>query len=251
MHGESSVTDEGTPLHVGSARVCVIVPAFDAAPTIAGVVHDLVAELRCAPSAVLVIDDGSTDETYDEALRTGATVVRCAKNGGKGAALVRGLEVARARGFEVALTVDADGQHPATSARDVLEASRDPRALVLGVRDLVRDGAPRQNQLSNRISNFFLSFFSGRRLRDTQCGLRRYPIHETLALRARAPGYAFEAEVLLRAVAAEVPVVEQPVRVFYPDEERRVTHFDSVRDPMRIVGAVVRTLHDLRRARVR
>ncbi len=193
-------------------------------------------------ASVIVVDDGSEDGTADEAKATGATVVRHERNRGKGAALVTGLEEARARGFEAALTVDADAQHPAASARVVLEASRDPKALVLGVRDLLRDGAPRKNRFSNGISNYFLSRFTGRQLADTQCGLRRYPVDATLALGAHAKGYAYEAEVILLAAAAGMPIVEARIEVFYPPEDERVTHFDSVRDPARIIGVVLRTI---------
>jgi hypothetical protein len=115
----------------------------------------------------------------------------------------------------------------------------DPRALVLGVRDLSGAGAPRANQISNRISNFFLSVFTGRVLADTQCGLRRYPVRETLSLDPRDPRYGFEAEVVLLAVRAGLPVVEVPVRVVYPSSG---THFKVVRDPARIVARVLYTL---------
>jgi hypothetical protein len=128
----------------------------------------------------------------------------------------------------------------------VLEAGDDPRALVLGVRDLMRDGAPSSNRFGNRVSNFFLSLFSGRALLDTQCGLRRYPVAETLQLATRADGYAFEAEVILRALAAGMPVLEVPVAVVYPPPDETRTHFRSVRDPTLIVGTVVRTVLGLR-----
>ena len=236
-------------LHVGSARACVIVPAYQAAASLEAVIDDLLATLHCAPESLLVIDDGSTDDTSGIARRRGVHVVRCPVNRGKGAALVRGLEEADHLGFGVALTVDADGQHPARSAAELLSASPSPGDLVLGVRNLVRDGAPGKNRFSNGISNFFLSFFSGHPLKDTQCGLRRYPVKETLALGARAPGYAFEAEVILRSLAHKIPVIEHETRVIYPPEEQRVTHFDSVKDPMRIVVTVVRTLVELRRSR--
>jgi glycosyltransferase involved in cell wall biosynthesis len=222
---------------------CVVVPAYQARGKIRLVLEDLYAQFpELSPVNVIVVDDGSADDTAGEAKLCGATLVIHPENRGKGAALVTGLEEARARGFEVALTVDADAQHPAASARVVLEASSDPRALVLGVRDLVRDGAPRKNRFSNGISNYFLSRFTGRQLADTQCGLRRYPVEDTLALGAHAKGYAYEAEVILLAAAAGVPIVEARIEVYYPPEEQRVTHFDSVRDPARIIGVVLRTV---------
>jgi glycosyltransferase involved in cell wall biosynthesis len=228
-------------------RACVVVPAFDAASTIGEVVEDATARLPACP--VLVIDDGSRDATADIARSRRAVVLRHER---KGAAIATGLAEAQRRGFDVVVTMDADGQHPASSALRVLGGSDDLRALVLGTRDLVRDGAPRANRFGNDVSNFFLSHFAGRPLRDTQCGLRRYPVRETLALGVRAEGYAFEAEVVLRALAVGLPLVEVPVEVVYPPASRRITHFRSVRDPVRIVANVVRTLVDLRlRGRVR
>jgi glycosyltransferase involved in cell wall biosynthesis len=224
-------------------RALAIVPALDAEATVGAVVDGLRDALGVP---VLVVDDGSTDATGRIAREHGADVLRHEANRGKGAALLGGLREAARRGFDVAVTVDADGQHPAASARAVLDASDDPRALVLGVRDLARDGAPRSNRFGNDVSNFFLSFFARRPLRDTQCGLRRYPVRETLDLGASAPGYAFEAEVVLRAIARGLTVVELPVDVVYPPEAARLSHFRRVLDPTRIVLTVVRTVVALR-----
>jgi glycosyltransferase involved in cell wall biosynthesis len=221
---------------------CAVVPALDAAPTVGAVARGL-GELGLT---VIVVDDGSRDATGDTARAAGAEVVRHERNRGKGAAIRTGLAEAERRGFVQAVTVDADGQHPASAARAVLDGASDPSALVLGVRDLVAAGAPRSNRFGNGVSNFFLSLFARRRLRDTQCGLRRYPVRETLALGARADGFAFEAEVILRAIAAGLPVVEVPVSVVYPAREERRTHFHNVRDPASIVGTVVRTVLELR-----
>jgi glycosyltransferase involved in cell wall biosynthesis len=222
---------------------CAIVPAFEAAATVGAVVADL---RRRLDIPVFVVDDGSTDDTRRAAEGSGAAVLRHERNRGKGAALRTGLIEASRLGYRVAVTADADGQHPAESAYPVLHATDDPRALVLGVRDLVRDGAPRSNQFGNAVSNFFLSTFAGRPLRDTQCGLRRYPVAETLALRVRADGYAFEAEVVLRALAAGLPLFEVPVPVRYDDAGRARSHFRRFVDPVRIVGTVTRTVLELR-----
>ncbi|HVU01640.1 MAG TPA: glycosyltransferase family 2 protein [Polyangiaceae bacterium] len=226
-----------------SPRVVAVVPAFDAEASVSEVVRGLVQVFPPdgAPR-VLVVDDGSTDGTSRAAEEAGALVVRHPQNRGKGAALRTGFERAARMSARMAVTVDADGQHRAEDARRLAEHDAPPEALVLGVRDLVRDGAPKPNRFSNGISNFFLSRFSGLPLADTQCGLRRYPLPRALALGGSANGYAYEAEMVLLAARAKIPIVEVPVRAFYPPEHLRVTHFDSVKDPARIVFHVVRTV---------
>jgi glycosyltransferase involved in cell wall biosynthesis len=216
---------------------------LNAALTLGRVIEEVRASLGVP---VIVVDDGSEDATGDVARRAGAIVLRHERNRGKGAAISEGLREAARRGHAMAVTVDADGQHPAESARAVLAGSDDPRALVLGVRNLMRDGAPRSNQFGNAVSNFFLSTFASRELKDTQCGLRRYPVVETLDLCARASGFAFEGEVVLRAIAAGLPLVEVPVAVLYPPAGKQRSHFRRVVDPTRIVATVVRTVLELR-----
>jgi glycosyltransferase involved in cell wall biosynthesis len=224
---------------------CAIIPAYRAAGTVANVVRETKA-LWPVPDAVFVIDDGSTDGTGELARSAGAIVLSHATNRGKGAALRTGFWHVSKLGFDVAVTLDADAQHPPAEAARLALMERDADALVLGIRDLVRAGAPRPNQISNRISNYFLSAFTGKTLADTQCGLRRYPIATTLALGGRDDGYAFEAEIILRAIAASVRIVEEPIDVYYPPAHERVSHFDSVRDPARIIRRVVATLADMR-----
>jgi glycosyltransferase involved in cell wall biosynthesis len=222
-------------------RSCAIIPAYDAERTVSEVVRSILA-VWPERDAIFVVDDGSIDGTATAAREAGARVLVHPQNRGKGKALRTGMEAARSAGFDVAVTVDADGQHPADEAVRLLAAASDPEAMVLGIRDLLAAGAPRANQISNQISNFFLSLFARRPLRDTQCGLRRYPIATTLGLAGQDDGYAFEAEIILRAIAAGVRIVELPIRVIYPPEGERVTHFDSVRDPARIVMRVLETL---------
>jgi len=224
---------------------CAIVPAYDAARHVGDVVRSLV-RLWPHPGAVIVVDDGSRDATAKVAEEAGAIVVRHPQNRGKGAALRTGFWYAHEQGFEVAVTVDADGQHPPAEALRLLECDAPANALVLGTRDLVKAGAPRPNQISNGISNFFLSMFARTIFADTQCGLRRYPIARTLAADGGANGYAFEAEIILRAMASGVPVIEIPIEVIYPPEKERLSHFHSVRDPARIIRHVVGTLVETR-----
>jgi len=219
-----------------------VVPAYQAQASVAAVVRGLKSELGEGAAPIVVVDDGSTDGTAEAAESAGARVVRHEHNLGKGSALSTGFAALREAGANAAVCVDADGQHPPEEAVRLARHPAPRAALVLGVRDLAGAGAPKKNQFSNGFSNRFLSFALGRTLSDTQCGLRRYPVPETLALGGRATGYAFEAEIILRASRLGWQIVEVPVRVIYPPESERVTHFHSVRDPARIVYRVLYTL---------
>lgn len=224
-------------------KVGFVVPAYQAHASVAAVVRGLERELGSdAGIPICVVDDGSTDGTSEAALGAGAQVVRHARNLGKGRALRSGFLALAEAGADAAVCVDADGQHPPEEAVRLARHPAPRTALVLGVRDLVRAGAPPKNRFSNGFSNRFLSFALGLTLSDTQCGLRRYPLPETLALGARARGYGFEAELILRAARLGWQIVEEPVRVIYPPESERITHFHSVRDPARIVYRVLYTL---------
>lgn len=219
----------------------MVIPAYQAEGTLA----QLLAELEIAQEEfnqhlpVLVIDDGSSDATSAVARASGAVVVRHPRNRGKGAALQTALAWAAERGMSCMVTLDADGQHPPRAAVALSRHLASPGALLLGVRDLVAAGAPAANQWSNQFSNRVLSLFAGARLLDTQCGLRRYPVVETRKLGATDAGYAFEADVVLRAARTGLAIEHVPTPVIYPPD--RVSHFDSVADPARIVLRVVRT----------
>ena len=239
MHRRATQTRLGVHL-----AVLVIIPAYQAERFLGRLLAELTqaSSTSALPLVFLVVDDGSTDATHAVASRDGVNVVRHPINLGKGAALSTGLTWGMTRGFTQAVTADADGQHPTEEILRLATTAAPPDAIVLGVRDLVRDGAPSANRFSNGLSNRFLSLFTGLRLRDTQCGLRRYPIRETLSLKCKDPGYAFEAEVLLRAARVGLPIVQLPIHVKYPQKAERLSHFHVARDPYRIVCRVVATL---------
>lgn len=222
----------------------VVIPAFQAGNHLGPVLAQLqrLSQALASPLVLLVVDDGSTDETSEVARAAKVELVRHSRNEGKGAALLTGLNWAFSRGFTHVVAADADGQHPPEEILRLVAIAAAPDALVLGVRHLARDGAPAANRFSNALSNRFLSWFTGLRLRDTQCGLRRYPVATTLKLGCKDTGYAFEAEVILRAARHGMPIEQVPIRVVYPDAAQRLSHFRVVRDPYRIVCRVVTTL---------
>jgi glycosyltransferase involved in cell wall biosynthesis len=222
--------------------VCVI-PAYNAERSVGHVVASLASHFPGrARERIIVVNDGSNDATAELARRAGAYVLGHAHNRGKGAALRTGLQEAARRGAQAVVTLDADGQHFAEDALRLAEHPAAPSALILGVRDLANSAAPRANQFSNGLSNFFLSWFSGVNLKDTQCGLRRYPVAQTLACAAHATGFAFETEVVLIAALQGWPLVQVPVSVHYALGAARSTHFHNVKDPARIIASVLQTM---------
>jgi hypothetical protein len=222
-------------------RPAALIPAFNAAETVGVVVKGLREAIGDA-IPIFVVDDGSTDATAEVAEKAGARVVKHPINRGKGAAIRTGLRAALAEGCDVAITVDADGQHPPEHAARLLDPTYDASALVLGTRDLGRSGAPRGNLIGNRVSNFFVSVFTWRRFRDTQCGLRRYPIEKTLSVRTKDQRFGFEAEIIFAAMRARIPVIEAPVTVLYPPRNKHTTHYRAFKDTVHIVHRITVTI---------
>jgi glycosyltransferase involved in cell wall biosynthesis len=219
--------------------VAAIIPAYEAGRTIGAVVADV--RGHCA--RVVVVDDGSHDDTAARAASAGAEVLRHGANAGKGAAIVTGMQALSRDGVARALTLDADGQHLGSEVPALLAASDGaPRAIVVGVRR--KEGHP--IRFINRVGNWFadrvLRLVAGRPLPDTQSGFRIYPVAATLALGVESTRYDFETEVLLRAARRGVDLVGVPVAVYYPPVAERVSHYRPAKDTLRIIRTVLRVV---------
>ena len=219
--------------------VAAVIPAYRAAATVGDVVRG--ARAHCA--RVVVVDDGSDDDTERRARAAGAEVRRHPANAGKGAAIVTGLRALEAAGVGRAVTLDADGQHLATQIPALLAASDAvPGAIVVGARRKQGQTIARLNRFGNWMADRLLRAIAGRTLPDTQSGFRVYPVAATLALGARGAHYDFETEVLLRAARCGMPLLGVPVEVYYPPVAERVSHFRPARDTLRIIWTVLRLL---------
>ncbi len=208
-------------------KFCVIIPCFNHAGTIAQVVRQ--AQAHCP---VLVLDDGSTEKLPE---LPNAQVIRLEQNRGKGSALRAGFQRAAADGFTHAITMDADGQHCVGDLPAFLSAANaQPAALITGVRDLVKAGAPIGRRRSNAVSSFWFHVETGVRLADTQCGFRCYPVALTRQLRVGSGGYAFELEFLVRASWVGTPIVPVPIQSSYDLAQLEQSHFRPVLDLARI-----------------
>lgn len=213
---------------------CIVIPTYNNGATVAGVV----ARAHRVARYVIVVDDGSTDDTAARfAAARGAACPDCllrhSRNRGKGAALRTGLRHARALRYRYAVTIDADGQHdPADVPALLAPLTEHPDALVVGSRCMVQANKPGKNTFANRFSNFWFALQTLRRLPDTQSGLRVYPLRRIGSMRFLTARYEAELELLVFAAWRGVRLIPAGVTVTYgPD---RVTHFRPLRDFGRI-----------------
>jgi glycosyltransferase involved in cell wall biosynthesis len=226
----------------------VLIPSYNPG----GKVYETVRAARAHWQPVWVVVDGSTDGTaaaLAEMARgdPGLEVLVRPRNGGKGAAVLTGLEQALCRGFTHALVMDSDGQHPAGRIGAFMQASlEEPRAMVLG-EPVFDASAPALRVKGRRISNWWTNLetlWAG--VHDSLCGFRVYPIAPLLAEMRSSFGmrrFDFDVEAAVRLSWRGVPALNlpAPVRYFSP-AEGGVSHFNYWRDNALLTGMHLRLL---------
>ena len=220
-----------------SGKLAALIPAYDAEAWLGDVVERTVQQLEC----VLVVDDGSSDQTSSVAARAGASVVRHPANRGKGHALTTGFRELFDSGYEAVVTLDADGQHlPEQIPRLTRAFDNDPETdLVLGTRSHLFDQMSSLRRMSNTLSSRIISLVAGCPLADVQTGFRIY----TRRLVEEVPFWPgrFESEsaVVVRAARAGYKVVNVPIELGFVDG-RQTSHYRPLLDSLSIARGVAR-----------
>ncbi|MDR2385002.1 MAG: glycosyltransferase family 2 protein [Tannerella sp.] len=220
---------------ISGLKLCVIVPVFNNAGTLAAVINDVLRHT----SHLIVVDDGSTDDTgrilktcYSSSLYT----ITCKTNKGKGYALKCGFDRAEKLGYRYAISMDADGQHRASDIVafvDIIEKT--PDVFIAG-RRITEGEMPAGNSFANRLSNFWVNVLTWNRLYDTQNGFRLYPLCKMEGMRSVFNRYEAEVELLVRCAWKGIKILPAATHVYYPPKEERVTHYRPVTDFLRITG---------------
>jgi glycosyltransferase involved in cell wall biosynthesis len=219
--------------------VLVLIPAYQEAPRIAPVI-----ELAAAFLPVVVVDDGSTDDTAAVAERSGATVIRQQPNQGKGAALRAGFRHALGQGHAAVITLDADGQHdPGEIPAFVAAWERTASQLVIGHRDF--RAMPPIRRLANDLGQRTFSFAVGRHIPDNQSGFRL--VGRDLMVRllpSREDGFAFEVEMITTAIRSGMPIEWVPIRTIYQGEPSHIRPVRHVASFLRVTRSACRTVRE-------
>jgi glycosyltransferase involved in cell wall biosynthesis len=216
------------------AAVALVIPTYNNGATIEAVVR---AAYRFVPD-IFIVNDGSTDDTAQRASgllpeMPGVRVISIPSNRGKGFAIKRGFERALAEGFTNAITMDADGQHGARDLAPFMERVRlSPLTLWIGDR-AIQDGAIKEPTLSifgRAFGAFWYGFFTGKNIRDTQCGFRAYPLRAVLDLKCLGERFDYEQEALIYSVWNGIDVESCAIHRKYLPKNERVSHFRPMID---------------------
>ncbi len=221
----------------------IIIPSFNSGPMLATTVRAVLDVW----SPVVVVIDGSTDGSQN-ALRNladttpGLDLVTLPTNGGKGSAVLAGLDFAQSHGWTHAAVFDADGQHEAADLPRFMAAARaHPHAVILG-RPVFSADAPAVRVLGRRAGNWFANletWWGG--IGDSLFGLRVYPVAPTLEILHSIRGgrrFDFDTQLAVRLYWRGFPPLNLPTRVHYPPADRGgVSHFRYLRDNLLLVRA--------------
>lgn len=229
----------------------MVVPAYEPSPRLVGLVDDLLTQ---GFATILVVDDGS-GPAYEEVFaqvadRSGVTVLRHPANRGKGAslrtAMATVLEAGHAGDHVVgAVTVDADGQHLPADVRRVADAlidrGHEPRVAVLGERDFDLPDIPARSRFGNKVTTGIVRAIFGRRLPDTQTGLRAVTT-DLLPELLEVPGDRFDHEMraLMHLLSSRATILSVPISTVYEGGVNDTSHFRPLRDSAIIYGAILK-----------
>ncbi len=219
------------------SRVAVIIPALNEELAIRDVVSSA---LAICPN-VIVIDDGSTDDTIARISDLPITLIRHPQPLGKGEGLRDGFREALRQGFDAAITMDGDGQHEAADIpRMLATAAQYPEHIVIGARLRHRANQPLSRARANAVADWGISWGCGLPIADTQSGQRYYPLAALQLVDIEAEDFVFEAAILIAATRERnLGVVSVPIESRYHSEFRG-SHFRPVYDVTRITWYTIR-----------
>ena len=199
--------------------LAVLIPAYNEGTVIGSVIRSIPKTLEyISDIKVIVINDGSKDETSEAATSAGAIVLRHRLNRGVGVGTVTGLAAARRLGADIAVTMDADGQHDPAELGAIITPIRLGQAdIVVGTRLTNSRGMPAVRRIGNQLMNGILRICWGIQTTDSQSGYRAYSRKAITDLKLTSGGFEVCTEMLYAAKRAGLVVTEVPIRTIYSD----------------------------------
>ena len=228
--------------NLNASHFVILIPAYNEEKTIS----DIVARVLGVCPNVIVVNDGSKDDTLNIIKPLNVTVINHEINTGKASALWDGIQAAIARpNIRAIITLDADGQHLPEDIPQLMERHEAyPEDVVIGARLLKQENAPKKRLFANKFADFWVSWAAGRRIYDSQSGFRLYPIEVFKDLwvpHDASRRFVFESQVLIKISENGFGFQAVPIESIYLDDARP-SHFKPVQDITAIVLMVAASL---------
>lgn len=197
------------------STIYIIIPAFNEESVIGGVLEEI---QNAGYNNIIVVDDGSHDETCREANSIENVVaLKHFINRGKGAAVKTGIEAAKLLGTDIVITLDGDGQHNPEDIAKMIRLIKDGNDVVLGTRLKNPQGMPKYKILANYIGNFFTWTIYGLWVTDSQSGFRAYSKHAINLIDTRTDRYEYDSEIIHEIHRNNLKYIETPIEVRYTE----------------------------------
>lgn len=207
---------------LGKMKICVIIPVYNESEEI----KSLVAALKAKNLDVLVVDDGSSDDSGLMAQEKGAIVLRHQNKSGKGVSLRDGFGYALEYNYEGVITMDGDGQHDAQDIDTFIRrAQENPHCVIAGSRMVNPRGMPWLRFLTNKIMSWMISMICRQRIPDTQCGYRFIGRSVLERIHLTSSDFEIETEVLIKASKQGFKVDPVSIKTIYRDERSKINPF--------------------------
>lgn len=209
-------------------RVWVVIPAYNEKFSLAGIVD----ELKSKNFSVLVVDDGSIDNTYELVKRKADFVIRNDKNLGKGMSLKKGIAyLLKEVEFDYLVTMDADGQHSPSELGKFLQEAEGGAYFVVGNRMSNPIGMPKLRVITNKFMSWLISRIVGQRIPDTQCGFRLIKKEVLEKVKIETNNFEIESEILIKAARLGFPIKSISIKsIYFKNIHSRINPFiDTVR----------------------
>ncbi|MDP3698707.1 MAG: glycosyltransferase family 2 protein [Nanoarchaeota archaeon] len=212
------------------AEVVIIIPAYNEGKTI----FEVITKTQKFAQNIIVVDDGSQDNTAMEAAKAGAVVLRHKVNLGKGAALKTGCDYAVQQGAQNIITMDADGQHDPKEI-PLFIAALEEHDIAFGSRKTPKS-MPGVFKFGNKAITKTLQLLYGVTVEDSQCGYRSFRSHAYQNIRWEATDYYVETEMAIRTGKKKMKYITVPIETIYADKYKGTTVLDGVTIVAKMMG---------------
>lgn len=218
-------------------KIFVVVPAYNEETVIASVIHEI---RNAGYSNIVIVDDGSKDQTQNIARQAGAIALKHRINRGKGAATKTGIEAAKLLGADIIITMDGDGQHDPHDIKNLINPIQKNHCdVVLGSRLINPKGMPGYKILHNKIGNVLVWYLYGLYVTDSQSGFRAYSRHAAEVINTKTDRYEYDSEVIREIYKYQLKYQEIPIQVRYTDYSMGKIHKQSLLNGIKTLYKII------------